>query len=197
MQGTAAWATVLQNGLVRTPWKPVSDRRSSERRFIATIMRRLDSLEAITRGQRDSQTATGGDRALLRECDSLESLYAKAALRQFCMALLRGAIDGWSLADFEEATGFKFVHEGTLNEDLSPMSGFLNRLLALPIDEQYQLFTALESRIDFNIEQAFDAEQVRSERTSFGLDGEFAMTGTSWAPAASRSRDPSTATPMR
>ena len=36
-----------------------------ERRFIATIARRLDSLGAITRGQRDSQTAMGGSDATL------------------------------------------------------------------------------------------------------------------------------------
>ena len=36
-----------------------------ERRFIATIARRLDSLGAITRGQRDSQTAMGGGGATL------------------------------------------------------------------------------------------------------------------------------------
>ena len=38
------------------------------------------SLGAITRGQRDSQTAMGsGDQALFRESDNLESVYAKAA----------------------------------------------------------------------------------------------------------------------
>ena len=144
-----------------------------ERRFIATIARRLDSLGAITRGQRDSQTAMGGDQALFRESDNLESLYAKTALRQFYMALHRGAIDGWSLADFEEATGLKLVHEGTLKEDLPPMSRFLNRLLALPIAEQNQLFAALETRIESNIEQAMEAgsyevgvETVRADSLS-------------------------------
>ncbi len=99
----------------------------------------------------------GGDATLFRESDNLESLYAKAALRQFYMALWRGAIDGWSLADFEEATGLKLVHEGTLKEELPPMSRFLNRLLALPIAEQNQLFAALETRIESNIEQAVEA----------------------------------------
>ena len=138
-------------------FRPVATDVKGERRFIATIARRLDSLGAITRGQRDSQTAMGGDQALFRESDNLESLYAKTALRQFYMALHRGAIDGWSLADFEEATGLKLVHEGTLKEDLPPMSRFLNRLLALPIAEQNQLFAVLESRIESNIEQAMEA----------------------------------------
>ena len=64
-------------------FRPVATDVKGERRFIATIARRLDSLGAITRGQRDSQTSMGGDRALFRERDNLESLYAKAALRQF------------------------------------------------------------------------------------------------------------------
>ena len=87
-------------------FRPVATDVKGERRFIATIARRLDSLGAITRGQRDSQTAMGADdTALFRASDNLESLYAKSALRQFYMALWRGHIDGWSLAGFEEATG--------------------------------------------------------------------------------------------
>ena len=139
-------------------FRPVATDVKGERRFIATIARRLDSLGAITRGQRDSQTAMGDDdTALFRASDNLESLYAKSALRQFYIALWRGNIAGWSLADFEEATGLKLVYEGNLKEDLPPMPQFLNRLLALPIDEQNQLFGALETRIEANIEIAVEA----------------------------------------
>ncbi len=139
-------------------FRPVATDVKGERRFIATIARRLDGLGAITRGQRDSQTAMGGDdTALFRASDNLESLHAKSALRQFYLALWRGNIAGWSLKDFEEATGLKLTWEGNLKEDLPPMPQFLNRLLALPIDEQNQLFGALESRIEANIEIAIEA----------------------------------------
>ena len=139
-------------------FRPVATDVKGERRFIATIARRLDSLGAITRGQRDSQTAMGsGDQALFRESDNLESVYARAALRRFYIALWRGNIPGWSLDRFEDATGLKLVHEGNLKEDLPPMPRFLNRLLALPIDEQNQLFAELEARIAENIEQAIEA----------------------------------------
>ena len=139
-------------------FRPVATDVKGERRFIATIARRLDSLGAITRGQRDSQTAMGGDdTALFRASDNLESLYAKSALRQFYIALWRGHIEGWSLADFEEATGLKLMYEGNLKEQLPPMPQFLNRLLALPIDEQNVLFAALETRIEANIEHAVEA----------------------------------------
>ena len=139
-------------------FRPVTTDVKGERRFIATIARRLDSLGAITRGQRDSQTAMGGsDAALFRESDNLESAYAKAALRQFYSALWRGRIEGWNAERFQESTGLKIVHEGGLKDDLPPMPRFLNRLLALPIAEQNQLFAELEERIAANIEQAIEA----------------------------------------
>ena len=139
-------------------FRPVATDVKGERRFIATIARRLDSLGAITRGQRDSQTAMGGGgRTLFRESDNLESLYARAALRQFYSALWRGRIPDWTVDRFEDATGLKLVHEGALKEDLPPMPKFLNRLLALPIDEQNLLFAELETRIEANIEQAVEA----------------------------------------
>ena len=139
-------------------FRPVTTDVKGERRFIATIARRLDSLGAITRGQRDSQTAMGGsDAALFRESDNLESAYAKAALRQFYSALWRGRIEGWNAERFQESTGLKIVHEGGLKDELPPMPKFLNRLLALPIAEQNQLFAELEERIAANIEQAIEA----------------------------------------
>ena len=139
-------------------FRPVTTDVKGERRFIATIARRLDSLGALTRGQRDSQTALGdADAALFKARDNLESPYARAALRQFYGALWAGYISGWSLDRFETATGLKLTWEGNLKEDLPPMPRFLNRLLALPIDEQNTLFEELERRIDANIEQAMEA----------------------------------------
>ena len=138
-------------------FRPVTTDVRGERRFIATIARRLDSLGAITRGQRDSQTAMGEDRSLFRQRDNLESPYAKAALRQFYQALHLGRIPNWSLDRFESATGLSLVHEGGLRENLPPMPRFLNRLLALPIDGQNALFDALDNRIAANIEQAVES----------------------------------------
>ena len=58
---------------------------------------------------------------------------------------------------FQDSTGLKIVHEGGLKDELPPMPKFLNRLLALPIAEQNQLFAELEERIAANIEQAIEA----------------------------------------
>ena len=63
-------------------------------------------------------------------------------------ALARDGVDGWTLERFETATGLSLLTpDGAVHEDLPPMSRFLNRLLALPIDDQNALFAALEVRI--------------------------------------------------
>lgn len=156
-------------------FRPVATDVKGERRFIATIARRLDTLGAITRGQRDSQSAMGNDRSLFRASDNLESAYARAALRTFFLCLWSGNIAGWSVDAFEDATGLKIQHEGSLKEQLPPMSQFLNRLLALPIDEQNVLFGHLEERIEANIDAAVEAgtyelgvETIRAESMTIG-----------------------------
>ena len=133
-------------------FRPVSTDVRGERRFISTIARRLDALGAITRGQRAAQA--GG---LFRAEDNLESVYAKAALRLLYLALARGDVDGWTLERFETATGLSLLTgEGAVREDLPPMARFLNRLLALPIDDQNALFAALEVRIAAKVAEAVE-----------------------------------------
>ena len=133
-------------------FRPVSTDVRGERRFISTIARRLDALGAITRGQRAAQA--GG---LFRAEDNLESVYAKAALRLLYLALARGDVDGWTLERFETATGLSLLTgEGAVREALPPMSRFLNRLLALPIDGQNALFAALEVRIAAKVAEAVE-----------------------------------------
>ncbi len=75
-------------------FRPVATDVKGEKRFLSTIARRLDTLGAITRGQRQ----TGGQ-GLFRADDNLESPYAKAALRQFYQLLYAGKVEGCSLTD--------------------------------------------------------------------------------------------------
>ena len=138
-------------------FRPLTTDVKGERRFIATIARRLDTLGAITRGQRDSQSAMGEGNTMFRPEDNLESAYAKAALRRLYIALWRGNIGDWSLERFETATGLSLTYEGGLKEDLPPMPKFLNRLLALPIAEQNALFAALEERIAALVAEAMES----------------------------------------
>ena len=59
---------------------------------------------ASTRGQRQ----TGGQ-GLFRSEDNLESHYARDALRQLYLLLVRGKVEGCSLDRFESATGLKLM----------------------------------------------------------------------------------------
>ena len=131
-------------------FRPIATDVKAEKRFLSTIARRLDTLGAITKGQRQ----TGGQ-GLFRAEDNLESVYARAALRQLYTLLFAGKVDGCSLQAFEAATGLSLTDaDGSLREDLPPITTFLNRLLALTIDAQNILFEAFEDLLRAKIEGA-------------------------------------------
>jgi hypothetical protein len=133
-------------------FRPVATDVKAEKRFLSTIARRLDTLGAITRGQRQ----TGGQ-GLFRPEDNLESPYARDALRQLYRRIFRGDVPGCSLGDFEDATGLSLTDDNGLKDDLPPITTFLNRLLALTIDMQAVLFSAFEELLDQRIEGAIAA----------------------------------------
>ncbi|HEY1780440.1 MAG TPA: strawberry notch family protein [Roseiarcus sp.] len=130
-------------------FRPIATDVKAEKRFLSTIARRLDTLGAITRGQRQ----TGGQ-GLFRPEDNLESHYGRDALRQLYMLLVRGKVEGCSLQTFEDATGLKLMDAGGIKDELPPITTFLNRLLALTIDLQNVLFTAFEQLLTARIEGA-------------------------------------------
>src|SRR5215467_8150103 len=130
-------------------FRPIATDVKAEKRFLSTIARRLDTLGAITRGQRQ----TGGQ-GLFRPEDNLESQYGRHALRQLYMLLVRGKIEGCSLQTFEDATGLKLTDANGIRDDLPPITTFLNRLLALTIDLQNVLFTVFEQLLTVRIEGA-------------------------------------------
>src|SRR3954465_9360543 len=150
-------------------FRPIATNVKAEKRFLATIARRLDTLGAITKGQRQ----TGGQ-GLFRADDNLESPYARAALRQFYAVLFAGKVEGCSLQQFEAAAGLELAdRDGSLREELPPITTFLNRLLALPIALQNGLFEVFESLLAAKIEGAIAAgiydvgvETVRAESLS-------------------------------
>lgn len=130
-------------------FRPIATDVKAEKRFLSTIARRLDTLGAITRGQRQ----TGGQ-GLFRPEDNLESPYARAALRQLYGLLVRGKVEGCSLDRFESATGLKLMDSNCLKDELPPITTFLNRLLALTIELQGILFIAFEQLLDAKVEGA-------------------------------------------
>jgi predicted RNA methylase len=132
-------------------FRPVSTNVRAQKRFISTIARRLDTLGAITRGQRQ----TGGQN-MFRPEDNLESSYARDALRQLYRLLADGRIEGCTLGTFEVATGLSLLDpvDGGLRDELPPITTFLNRMLALTIALQDLLFAAFEGLLARRIEGA-------------------------------------------
>lgn len=130
-------------------FRPISTNVKAEKRFLSTIARRLDTLGAITRGQRQ----TGGQ-GLFRPEDNLESHYARDALRQLYLLIVRGKVEGCSLERFEAATGLKLMDANGIKDELPPITTFLNRLLALTIALQGVLFGAFEQLLAARIEGA-------------------------------------------
>lgn len=134
-------------------FRPVTTNVKGERRFISTIARRLDSMGAITRGERK----TGGQ-GLFRASDNLENEYAWSARRQLFRLLVDGKVACCSYQTFVDATGLKLTDEdSTLKEDLPPMHTLLNRMLALTINLQNDLFAVLEGLIQAKVDAAVAA----------------------------------------
>jgi hypothetical protein len=148
-------------------FRPVTTNVRGERRFISTIARRLDSLGALTRGQRQ----TGGN-GIFEAKDNLESNYAQHALYELFKQIFQGRFYEVPLGKFEQMTGLSLTsHEGGMKIDLPPLRQFLNRLLALRIDMQNIIFERFELLLSQQIEAAIASgvyeigvETLRAER---------------------------------
>jgi len=130
-------------------FRPVTTDVKGEKRFISTIARRLDSLGALTRGQRQ----TGGQN-LFDPADNLESDHAKEALTSWYHLLFNGKLTSITFDAFCRRSGLELTDQnsGGLKEDLPPIQRWLNRLLAFPIALQNAVFDEylglVEARID-------------------------------------------------
>ena len=148
-------------------FRPVSTDCRGERRFISTIARRLDSLGALTRGQRQ----TGGQ-GLFDPRDNLESDYAKEALATWFRLLAAGKLRSVTFGKFQQLTGLDLAAEGGgLKEELPPIQRWLNRILALRIALQNAIFDEYLGLIEARVEAAREAgtldvgvESITAER---------------------------------
>ena len=136
---------------VTAPWfRVVTSDVHGEKRFTSTIARRLDTLGALTRGQRQT-----GSQNLFRASDNLESPIARRALVAHYRELVGGRCERFdpcetmSYETFLAWTALKLTDaEGVMLDELPPIQRYLNRLLALPIDMQNDLFGALAAKIE-------------------------------------------------
>lgn len=155
------------NQTVPPIFRPVVTDCKGERRAISTIARRLDSLGALTRGQRQ----TGGQ-GLFDPSDNLESDLAREALAQWYRLLHGGKLASVTLAAFQDMTGLKLVDDhAVLLERLPPIQRWLNRLLALRIAVQNAIFEEYMGLIQARADAAREAgtldvgvETIRAER---------------------------------
>ncbi len=133
-------------------FRPVATDIQGEKRFTSTIARRLDSLGALTRGER--RTAGAG---LFRAEDNLESPWARRALLVFYGALAFGELPSMTLEAFMAKTSLKLLDaDGGLkpSDALPPIHTFLNRLLALRIADQNALFADFDRILSSLLERA-------------------------------------------
>ncbi|MEO8454588.1 MAG: strawberry notch C-terminal domain-containing protein, partial [Sphingomicrobium sp.] len=148
-------------------FRPVTTDVRGERRFISTIARRLDSLGALTRGQRQ----TGGQN-LFDPADNLESGYAKDALVSWYHLLCAGKLQSVTFGRFQELTGLKLEGEGGgLRDDLPPIQRWLNRLLALRIALQNAIFDEFLGLIEARVAAAREAGTLDLGVETVPVDG--------------------------
>lgn len=155
-------------------FRPVTTDIHGEKRFLSTIARRLDSLGALTRGER--RTAGNG---LFRAEDNLESPWARKALLVFYSNLLWGEVRCMDIETFQAKTGLALMDaDGGLkkSDDLPPMNTFLNRVLALRIADQNAIFEDFEKILDGILERAAAAGALEKGVEDIVAD-EVAITG--------------------
>ena len=120
-------------------------------RFIATIMRRLDQLGAITRGQRQA-TSQG----LFSEQPNIESEYGEKAINRMMREIVQNNIPNISLDEVEKILNIKLTDQwGQLIEGkIPPIKRFLNRLLMTPLEMQQRFYDTFFQIFEENIEHA-------------------------------------------
>lgn len=130
---------------MNTPvFRLVSTDVMGHKRFVTSIARRLDQLGALTKGQR--QTGSG----VFGEKDNLESPLSAQALREFYRRLGANQLHGLSADSVLGKMGLDKAFKDefgrfSMNDSIaSDIPKFLNRLLALPVQEQNEVFTAFE-----------------------------------------------------
>ncbi|SER15020.1 strawberry notch-like NTP hydrolase domain-containing protein [Sphingobium sp. YR768] len=155
------------NQLTPPVYRPLTTDCRGERRFLSTIIRGLEALGALTRGQRQT-----GSQNLFDPSDNLESDHARDALIQWFHLLYEGKLRSVSLADFQDMTGLELCDEGgELLERLPPIHRWLNRILALRIATQNSIFEEFLGLVEDRVEVARAAgtldlgiETIRAEK---------------------------------
>lgn len=110
-----------------------------QKRFISTIARRLEQLGALTQGDRGAQ-----NNGIFNERDNIESQQAQKALDSL-------------IANLDSDTLKRMGLDGDVKANKQiPISKFLNRLLAMNLEEQSDIFQEFNDNLDHEIKVATD-----------------------------------------
>jgi hypothetical protein len=148
-------------------YKLVISALAGERRFAAAVARRLESLGALTRG--DRRAASGADLSQF----NFDTKYGRNALKKLLAAVsfeqqppagvelaavVKGTpMEGFNVADIHSNLTQILQQIGLLDEGAGanvPVTKFLNRLLGAPVDMQNILFGYYTAIFDADIQQA-------------------------------------------
>ena len=110
-----------------------------QKRFTSTIARRLDQLGALTKGQRQAGSGVFGEK------DNLENPIAMDALSQYYRTVSPETLKKLGLYDkiYDE-----FGRFNDKSDTLRDIGKFLNRILALEVDEQNEVFQGFYDTFD-------------------------------------------------
>ena len=129
----------------------------AQNQITSTIARRLDQLGALTKGQRDTGSGMFGAK------DNLETDLARDSLREFYIRLGKNQIEGMNGLQILDRLGLKqkFTDEFgrfKINDAIARDIGtFLNRILALEVDEQNVVFDGFLNIYETALEAAIQA----------------------------------------
>ena len=110
-----------------------------QKRFISTIARRLDQLGALTKGQRQAGSGVFGEK------DNLENPIAEDALSKYYESINPELLKRLGL--YEKIYDSNGVFNSK-SETLRDIGKFLNRILALEVDEQNEVFQGFYDKFD-------------------------------------------------
>jgi hypothetical protein len=125
-------------------YKLVTTNVMGQKRFTATIAKRLNQLGALTQGQRDAGSG------IFSEKDNLETPIAADALENFYRSADRDLIKSLGINIYEKG-GFA-INESA--PDLRNVPKFLNRILSLKVEDQNKVFNDFYSLLNDMTETA-------------------------------------------
>ena len=144
--------THRSNQAVAPLFRPVTTDVQGEKRFLSTISRRLDSLGALSKGER--RAAGNG---LFKAEDNLESPWARQALQVFFSNMVWGNSKCMKSEEFEDKTALNLSDSNGVpkkSDEMPPMNTFLNRVLALRIADQNAIFADFTEILTSILEKA-------------------------------------------